>query len=161
MKNICKIILALAICVCLALPFAGCDTYQNSENCGGIVKGYECLGETEKSITFPYEEHWTVMEIEISFDNNSDIFYPFTLVSQCYFEDYNCATVDQLFKNEDFINTYSTTMMLEVKNGKAIFSMNKAFQSNTSVYFYEGITENNGPIKIEDFNNYIGYFNYN
>ncbi len=52
MKNICKIILALAICACLALPFAGCDTYQNSENCGGIVRGYEYIGEEEIQIPF-------------------------------------------------------------------------------------------------------------
>lgn len=134
---------------------------MNSDNCGGIVKGYECLGEKEKHITFPKDEYWTVMELEITFSKKSDIIYPFTIVSQSYFDYYGCTTVDELFKNEDFINTYSTAMLFEVENGKGIFEMNTAFQSNTTVYFYEGIKENDGSIKIEDFSNYIGYINYN
>ena len=161
MKNICKIILAFAGCVCFTIPFTGCNTYANNNNCGGIVKGYNSIGEKEKYITFPQEEHWTVIDIEVTFDKKSDIFYPYILISQSYFDYYNCTTVDELFKNKDFIDTYSTAMLLEVKNGKAIFEMNTAFKLNTSVYFYEGIKENNGSIKIEDLINYIGYFNYN
>lgn len=162
MKYNFKIILALACCLSLCLPFTACGKpYKNNENCGGIVKGYVCLGEKEEFITFPSEEHFTVMEIEITFDNKSDIYYPFTLISQSFFDYYNCLTVEGLFNNKEFINTYSTAMLLEVKKGKAIFKMNTAFKSNTSVYFYEGVKEKTSPIKIEDFTNYIGYFNYN
>lgn len=163
MKLFKKLLSVVAVCVCcIALAAsAGCQTYENSENCGGIVKGYKCLGEKENHTTFPQDETWTVTEIEITFNNNCDIIYPFTIVSQSYFDYYNCTTVDDLFKNIDFKDTYSTAMTLEVRNGKAILEMNTAFKSNTSVYFYEAVTDNNGEIKINDFNNYIGYFHYN
>lgn len=161
MKNFLKIMLISTILTCLALQFMGCKTYKNSENCGGIVKGYKCLGEKEKSITFPHEEHWTVMELEITFDNKSNNFYSFTLISQSYFDYYNCATVDELFENDDFINIYSDAMIMEVNNGKAISDINTAFKSNTSIYFYEGFSERPRDAKIENFKNYIGYFHYN
>lgn len=161
MKNICKIILALAICACLALPFAGCDTYQNSENCGGIVRGYEYIGEEEIQIPFTENKYFTSVRIEVTFKKNSNKYYPYLIVVESFFEYYNCDSIEELFVNKDFINSYAKLMTVKVENDKSIIGINKALISNASVYFYEGITENNGPIKIEDFNNYIGYFNYN
>lgn len=151
MKNICKIILALAICACVALPFAGCDTYQNSENCGGIVKGYKYIGEKG--------EYNTYVEIELAFNKTADIFYPYIIVIDSFFEDYGCKSVEELFVNDDFIKAYGNTLALEVENSKAIFDIGKTFKY-VSVYFYEGVSEYNGLIKIDNLTNYIGYFNY-
>lgn len=161
MKKTFQLILAFAISACLTLPFTGCETYQNSENCGGIVKGYEYLCEKEVDYTFPQEGHYTAIQLEINFSEKSNKFYPYIIIVESFFDDYDCKSVEELFMNKDFIEAYSNAMVLEVDNGKALFEMNKAFVSNASVYFYKGFAEYKDLIKIKDFTNYIGYFNYN
>ena len=161
MKNIIKTSFLLCLCACLAVQFAGCDTFSNSEYCGGIVKGYKSIGETEIKVPFTDDEYFTAIEIEITFNEKSDKAYPYIIVTESFFDDYSCKTIDELFLNDDFKKAYSNAMVLEVKNGKTIFQMNKEFVLNSSIYFYEAVSEYNGLVKIDDLNNYIGYFNYN
>ncbi len=163
MKNLRRTIFLLAVCACMIIPFVGCDTYQNSENCGGIVKSYACIGETDIKIPFSDNEYYTAVQIEVAFRENSNKAYPYIIVVESFFEDYNCSTVEELLASEGFTESYANATVLKAENGKAILEINKEFVSNASIYFYDSVDEANHVVKIEDLDltNYIGYFNYN
>ena len=114
MKNICKIILALAICACLALPFAGCDTYSDNpnKNCGGIVDSFNI---EEKYIEF--------QEGDMLYGIVDSGYYPELTIKfkqevitteHCYcseitiyvsdFEKYGETTLRDLLSNDEYLN---------------------------------------------------------
>lgn len=152
MKKTCKIILALAAYACLVFALTSCKIYKNSEHCDGIVKSYKYIGDTGEYNVFA--------QLELTFKNNSDTYYPYVIVLDSYFEDYKCESVEELFLNTEFLEKHSNISILKVKNGKATFPINKAIKSQLNVYFYENVSDNSYIVKIDNMNDYIGHFSY-
>jgi len=114
MKSICKIILALAICTCLALPFAGCDTYSDNpdKNCGGIVDSFNIeekyIEFKEGDMLYGIIESGYYPELTVKFKQDVII------TEHCYcskltiyvsdFEKYEETTLEDLLINDDFLN---------------------------------------------------------
>lgn len=108
MKNIYKIILSLAICICLALPFAGCN-----RNCGGIVKSFEIkdvyreVREDDMMFEMGYASGY-YPQLRVTFKRGkplSDNCRCSELTIYTYdFENYGANKLDELLTNTDFLN---------------------------------------------------------
>lgn len=175
MKNICKIILMLAICACLTLPFAGCDTYSDKSNkkCGGIVDSFnieEIYCEfKEGELLYGKVESGYYPELIVTFKQGT------TISEHCYCSEITIyvsdfakceeTTLEDLLSNDEFLKILQEEIRIRSITIEGTTSGATTYFNGTDnlayLLYYDFFKEYTATPNVENPLDYKGYIKFN
>ncbi|MDE6586130.1 MAG: hypothetical protein K2K80_05580 [Clostridia bacterium] len=175
MKNICKTILALALCICLAISFVGCDTYSYdlTKNCGGIIKSLSITERyyeiEEGDILWGEIDSNYYPELTVTYDISAvNYYFPTLTVSTADFTTYKCHTLQELLQNseyKEYVVSYFGSLPVPYeyvdKESRTYKIMNKRENLAYTLYYNKLEAPPTFTYADLDLNKFIGFINYN